>query len=427
MEEVLVDPKMFINKPYTKCPQCNSYNFGVLSIHRHHYTKRCIDCRFDKNFTLPKLDRKIIYLDQFVISEMMKSINSAMGKKEKVDIFYLHLFRKLDRLNKLQLIVCPDSPVQDEESRVYANYNELKRMYEQLSHGTSFYHPGIVRRFQLTNLFREWLGKKTKPFTVYDFIHNSSGLDGWNSRLIISVGTTMSQSDIQSIRNNKAEMLESLKEVVDAWKSNKKDFNEVYEMEINSFGSSIYKRYLSDLINYEKALLSPSVNNMLLISSTLSEVSIFMTTIHEELEGEGYKGNEIELKTLEFLNSELVKKSPYAIISSMLYASLAQEFTNGRKNYPSAGFFNDVDMIASYVTYCDAIFTDNECRRLLTTPKAISVHDVSNKVFSLSNKEKFMDYLDTIEDTMSDEHVKYIHEVYGEDWPQPYETMYEHN
>ena len=111
MQTIKIDPKIFINKPYTECPNCHGQHFGVLHIYSNSYTKRCVDCRYDEKFSLPGLERKVIYLDQFVISEMMKSINSELGKKEKVDPFYFELFKKLDRLNKLQLIVCPDSPI----------------------------------------------------------------------------------------------------------------------------------------------------------------------------------------------------------------------------------------------------------------------------------------------------------------------------
>lgn len=425
MEEITIDPKMFINKPYTECPNCHGQNFGVLGIHRHHYIKRCADCRYDEKYPLPVLTRRVIYLDQFVISNMMKSINKVLGEKEKVDPLYLELFKKLDRLNKLQLIVCPDSPIQDKESRVSRNYKELKRMFEQLSHGTSFHRPDTVRRFQVHSLFRRWVGKEVEPLDVFDFIRGNSGIDGWDSRLIVSVSSDMSESDIQNIRDEKAHLSEAMNEIVDMWKREKGSFRDFYDRELNSFGPSILKRYIIDLGNYLRSMSLSEDSTDLLLASVLSEISVLMTAIHNDLKELGCEDENLLTKTAEFFNSDLIKEAPYAIISSILYASLAGDYANGRKTYPSPGFFDDVGMIAGYAPYCDAMFIDKECRRLLIHNEAIPIYDLSNRVFSLDNRGEFMNYLNCIEKDMPKEHADLVHRVYGEDWPKPFLEMYE--
>ena len=40
-----------------------------------HYIRRCTSCWFDQRLPLPPLDKKVIYLDQFVISNMMKELD----------------------------------------------------------------------------------------------------------------------------------------------------------------------------------------------------------------------------------------------------------------------------------------------------------------------------------------------------------------
>ena len=108
--------KEFVHEPFRTCPDCGTdRTFGVLMICDRHYVRRCIQCWFDKSLPLPAIKKTIIYLDQFVLSNMMKELDPS---KEYAHGFYRTLFEKLDRLSKRQLIVCPDSPIQDYESVV---------------------------------------------------------------------------------------------------------------------------------------------------------------------------------------------------------------------------------------------------------------------------------------------------------------------
>jgi transcription elongation factor Elf1 len=152
-----IDPRIFISPPFIKCPKCNKLNsFGVLMISGHHYTRRCRECWFTETYKLPEMKKKIVYLDQFVISNMMKAINQKLGKVKKVDPFWLKLFEKLDRLVKLQIIICPDSTFHRNES-LLSYYQALKRMYEHLSGGATFYDPSTIRRFQIAEYFKQFI------------------------------------------------------------------------------------------------------------------------------------------------------------------------------------------------------------------------------------------------------------------------------
>ena len=54
------------------------------------------------------------------------------------DPFWQTLFERLDRLVKLQLVICPHSDVHRHESLVSGHYEALKRMTEQLSYKVGF-------------------------------------------------------------------------------------------------------------------------------------------------------------------------------------------------------------------------------------------------------------------------------------------------
>lgn len=417
---------MFLNKPFITCPKCGKKEFGVLMINSYNYVRRCAECRHDESYSLPRLSRKVIYVDQFAISDMMKSINPHVGKMSKVDPFFRTLFEKLDRLNKLQLIICPDSQNHFNESLVSPFYSALKRLYEQLSHGTTFYDPGTIKRFEITNNFFEWIGDKKEPLDIGDILMGDN-LDGWQGRFIISVSLRDQDPQlVTDIRKERDTSSKNLEKVFSRWQTeNKKTYNDWYEEEASSFGKSIFENYIRGLGHYKALSEGKLPINMSTISSFLSESSITITYIHGKLRDKGYDEDKVLNTSLKYFNSEELKKLPYVKISSALFASLAREAAQGRKKPPTKGMMNDIEVIASYAPFCDALFIDNECRRFLSNRDVKNKYDISSKVFSRDNKEEFIDYLDEIEKSASETHINLVKKVYGDDWGKPFTEMFE--
>src|SRR5204863_2824057 len=125
-EERTPKVKEFVHPPFLLCPDCGEQTFGVLMVCDRHYVRRCISCWFDDSFPLPPVHKRIIYLDQFVISNMMKELNPEDGRARG---YYHALFCALDRLSSLQLIVCPDSPLHDHESLVDPRYQKIRAVF----------------------------------------------------------------------------------------------------------------------------------------------------------------------------------------------------------------------------------------------------------------------------------------------------------
>lgn len=164
----MIDIKDFIHGPYVKCPKCGENSFSVAIICDHHYFRRCTKCLYPDyykgeegvKYPLPKLNKKVIYIDQFAISNMMKFLNPSVKSHEKVkaDIFWGKLFEQLNTLCKLQLIICPDSDMHKTESLLAPYYKSLKRMYELLSNGISFQSHETIKLFQIIGQFNIWIG-----------------------------------------------------------------------------------------------------------------------------------------------------------------------------------------------------------------------------------------------------------------------------
>lgn len=113
-------------------------------------------------------------------------------------------------------------------------------------------------------------------------------------------------------------------------------------------------------------------------------------------------------------------------LCKLMYAGLARKFaTGGRKKPMSEGMVNDIDIISTLMPYCNAMFIDNECRGLLTEHPISDEINYGASVFSLNNKEGFLAYWDEIERNAHEEHISKVREVYGDDWKNPYLTLYQ--
>ncbi|HEX5473945.1 MAG TPA: hypothetical protein VFX12_04710 [Vicinamibacterales bacterium] len=84
MSDFILDPRVFISPPDRTCPKCSKDAFGVLGVGREQYTRRCRECWFTETFPfLSTLKKKVIYIDQFAISNMMKAIDVSAKAHDK--------------------------------------------------------------------------------------------------------------------------------------------------------------------------------------------------------------------------------------------------------------------------------------------------------------------------------------------------------
>jgi transcription elongation factor Elf1 len=426
-DTITIDPKDFIQSPYWKCPKCNTNDsFGVLMINNKSYTRRCKSCWYTASFKLPVLKKKVIYLDQMAISNIMKVLNpyTKAYEKMKSDSFWIALFEKLDTLCKLQIIICPET-FHSNESMLSPFYEPLQRMYELLSSGITFYDNQTIKRFQLFHHFKNWLKGKDNP--KFDFDPNLITRDNihrWQERLVISVNMPQDEEWIESLRTAREKTAESFVELAKQWSEEAdKDFNYFFNNEYTAFGkihlqiyAEHYKKVLNFLINLPElsGLINPD-------DYAPPPAVITIVQLKGILKREGYSDEDATKKVMEYLASTSLKNIPFLKISSMMYAALARKFAHGgRKKPPNQGMANDIEMISVLMPYCTAMFIDNECHSYL---KEVPLRDklcYGTRIFSQSNKEEFLSYLDEIKSEVSNEHYKKVEEVYGSNWTKPY-------
>lgn len=424
-DTIRIDPRMFISKPYIKCPRCSKQEFGVLLVRGRRYTRRCGGCRYTQTYDLPHLKKRVIYLDQMAISDMMKLLHPKVKaeKKDRIKPIWKNVFEKLDRLVKLQLIICPDSNIHRRESLVMAGcYKPLKRMYEQLSNGVSFHDGETIKRFQISADFRRWLGKeRVKEISVYDVTQGD--LDGWQNRLRVSVDIS-SQDQVwpQLIKENRDAKAEDMAQVFERWQLEKtKKFQDWYEEERSVFGPTILGSYFDGI--FEEDQMRPT-----LVFPLFSSASVTMAEIHKYLREQGLSDEDVLMKSVEYMRSDTIKEIPYVRISASMYAAMARKAASGQRRLPTRGVLNDVEMLATLAPYCNTMFIDNVCHALLNEhvdkEPITEFLGLGTLFFSQSNMDEFLEYLDQIETSANEGHLEKVKEVYGETWGKPFVGMY---
>jgi hypothetical protein len=423
-----IDPKMFISPPYIKCPKCGKNSFGILSIYDKHYSRRCNECFYPKGtepdalYDLPPLNKKVIYLDQFAISNIMKAINKKLGKSSKVDSFFLDLFLKIEQLTKQELIICPDSTFHRQESQLTKYYKSLKRMYEQFSDGVTFYDPETIRRFQICLGFKCSIEDKALEKVEVDSIIYGNR-NAWKDKYIISVEYDINQEEIEKARAFREQIHENIKFLFSRWKkeSNKK-FADWFKEEASAYGSLMVNNYINRLLKLANGQQNPDE----FISLAMGEENILMVSLQDYLSDDVSQENKLS-KIFSFLTSKEIRELPYIKISAGMWATLAHNAAHGgRKEPPNIGMVNDINMVSSLLPYCDAMLVDKEIYNILNFPEMKKIiAEYNTKIFSKNQKNELFTYLDNIEKEMPESQSKAIKELHGDDYPIPFLKMYQ--
>ena len=428
------DPRDLISPPFINCPNCKQKQLGVLSIYNNTYSRRCKNCLYpvgtEKSalYLLPDLDKKVIYLDQFAISEMMKILNpkTKAHKKGNVDNIWLDVFDKVHRLCKMQLIVCPDSNYHHDESIVSPFFSELKRIYELFSHGITFNDIFSIQNRQLFDHAECWLKESEyKPvFEVNDIIDNK--INEWQDRIIISVDLGNTEYIAKEVRQSRESIHKNFKQLFEFWKKEKeKSFQDIFERESKNYGRIILEGHLSYLQkwqnpeqvseqDWQELMLPP--NNVILIQ----QLQILF-------DQHGIDKSNIIEKISEYLCTPFFDDIPFIKISALLIAGLAKLAISGQKKSPNRGMANDIFIVATFSPYVDALFIDNGCYSLLNeNPIKEYLSEYKTRYFCQNTLNDFFEYLDEIEKSASESHLSILNEVYGEQWLKPYFDVFKH-
>ncbi len=420
------DPNRLVSAPYWQCPGCSTPDvFGVLHISSRSYDRRCKQCGYSQTYRLPRLRKRILYLDQFALSNMMKAINpkTKWAPKGRTDAFWLQLFETLHALVSLQLVVCPQSGMHEEESLVSPFFHALKQMYDLLSHGMRFRSYTAIRTLQLSNHATQWIkGKHIEPPTLDVESAVSGDLHGWQGRLIFAAKAEMNQKWIDELRRVRQRRLRGLTHLFKHWSQEKKAFDEHFQIEVSAYGRGLLGQYIErqlELHEYLQGLKEPSIEDLMPRASV-----DLVDAVMRAFGAAGMSQRERWPMTINYFVSPSLADVPFVRIAALLYAALSRKAASGQKQPPSQGMMSDIRMLSVLLPYCDAMFIDNQCRGLLTERPLCDRLHYETRLFSYRNRGEFMQYISEIRSNAPKGQLEKVREVYGEDWEKPFTGLY---
>lgn len=393
--------------PFETCPYCKSKDkFGILSAGGDHFTMRCVECRQSHSEVLPELDKKLIYLDQFVFSNLFHLENEEREIKGNA-AFWKEVHKRLKNLVLLQQILLPHSDVHHLETLVSIYSNDLRKCYEHIGGDARLIDTNQLSLHHSRELMVAFIDNRPPriergPDQVLERERNT-----WLDDMHISVNADYSQfEDAQRASNDRSEA--SLNNLVAFWQREKPSYKEVLELELGTHARE-RKRTVLELV-MEGFAAENAGDIMASINLMMHPIMNEYVMLHKGFERVGVEESDIANKIYDFWNWEEHRKQPESLIAAHLFAGMARKVVGGKKEVDGS-FLNDVRAISSYAPFVDAMFVDNECHALLY--EARNKLEYRAKVFSLNTKDEFIDYLKQIEADIPSEIREYTNRIYG--------------
>jgi hypothetical protein len=392
--------------------------------------------RFDPQTMVldPPHFKKVIYLDQFAISEMVKAIDTRSKAHTRVNPLWRQVFEALERVCKLQLAVCPWSSIHRDESLVCEMFETLKRMYEHLGNGVGFRRPAEIELRQINSALVAWLDGKTPAHDLKADRITTGSLHQWQGRYLVTVSMHHPSEQVNGLRQRRARLGKSLARWFDECRQRPdKSFDHALRIEFDGYRDVLLGAY-QDMVSregellrlYEAATREPLPSHIENVAPLVGPGSEQVRLVLEVLKARGISKKEIARVLSDFLDSEHFRNIPIHSISTRLFAAIAHAAANHQRRPPDQGTANDIDVVSAYLPYCDAMLIDNRMRAMLGSglPRR---HALSYpcRLFSPNIASEFVAYLKSVEEEADPLILALVRDVYGDEWLKPFVTMFD--
>lgn len=314
-----------------------------------------------------------------------------------------------------------------DESMVTQFFTSLKRMYDSLGYGISFYDPDTIRGNQIFHHAKWWIQGNIDDYTpnLDKSVAIYRDFNSWQDRIYVTVDSKIAVELIDNYRNYLNSSHDAIKDLFQVWQTeSNKNFEYWFKKETEAMGYSIYNQYTyycAKMLKIQLGQANYSANELFSPQS-----AVVVHQLKEIFRSNGIEEDILNLKIMEYLLEVNHDQIPYNKIESSLWASVARKAASGQKRLPSKGMVNDVIALSVYMPFCDAMFVDKECHGFLNDEPLKSGLDYNTKIFSLNTKGDFLSFLDSISDNAPKGHFDIINEIYGPGWETPFTTMYEY-
>jgi hypothetical protein len=395
--------------PWSRCARCGENRFGFLSGGDDSIVWRCSDCRYRVDELLPEVNKKVIYIDQFVFSELFK-LKAGTRREDKLTPFWQEVDALLHRVVHLQQAVLPHSNIHQAETIVSAWPDELRKAYEAMGGDMRFEDTGEVQMLEVTE-FAAAYAENRDPALNLDVDEILRGKrNKWLPNIRVVINADYSHfAAVTRQRRERAGI--SVNELMDNWRTRQLGFDDVLQIELNGYHYSRIEALSAFREQYERAEAAGDL--MAIMNQSMSHICQELSMLDRLFHQAGIPKQSHDIARESFWRWERNGEMPFGRILAYMFAALAGQVKAGRKKGVSSGFMNDVEAVAAYAPFVDAMFIDKECALLLTQGRPGRELNFRARIFSLTNRDEFLAYLRQLEVDASDEVRRYAKILYG--------------
>ncbi len=379
------------------CPRCRQpESYGRCQVSKKGLVFRCNACRHFEVKPLPAIRKKIIYVDQFALSKMVKS---------KDDDFWADLYQRLTKLTANEVVTCPFSPVHVEESNFdFRHRDALKTMYRKLAGDDEFRRAEDIEKRQLARSLHAFIGcTKSKATDLFDDDAFDSSPHRWSEVFHLHLDFPYDDDLIDELRKAKESLHASMQSLRERWQANPVTFEEQVVAETLSFRSAIesYRQQTGGDPDKYWWVTSP------LHLDVVNWLARTVQTIDPD--------EQDPVSVLDrFVESDEFAETPCVYIQSRIWAKIAELVLNPRgSRKPRASDHYDAKVLAIYAPYCDAMLLDGGFREIAIDARVACEKRFGVRIFSEQVRDKFIAYLDDLERSVPIDHYRTLADIYG--------------
>jgi hypothetical protein len=382
---------MLVTRITGDCPGCGGQaSFGNVFVHGQILTRGCLHCNYKQEFYLPQLSKTVLYLDQSFFSHTFRAVLPEFAECAK----------SISDLAHDQLVVCPISSVHRTETHLWPDDRgkELWEFIKSTSRGHEFEPAYSVKHHQIIKSFQRFLANDSTDFSINPSDALPHDLDDWEDYFRIDVEST--PDNVKLTGQLKKEAVTGLVNLFPKWRASKTNFQEHLMYELRIAGEGYIDSYL------EMMKRAASGDYMAAIDSPIDSmvVSTMFRSIDQSIQPEKQA-----ILVRSYFQSDYFRRVPYEFISAGLITVLRERVRNGHfRNAEKGldglkGFFFDLQFIAAYVPYCDAMFLDTAMHSMASDKRLALEKSYGTKFYSKSNWGEFRKYLDSIRQSKTEE------------------------
>lgn len=375
-----------------ECPDCGEIAFGCLHIAqawggKDYIELACERCCTTYRADLPKLSKKVLYLDQLAISHMMhareQGTNERWGK----------LFARLKKMIGLERIICPTSHRHRDESELSSvRFKRLMETCRTLAMGSRLRPSWEVQTSQIRHAHDAFLKGEEAHWALDHRDAFEDDPNAWHDMFTIDIDWPHDPEQASERRGSKMAVHKVMESLYADPAYVGCPFEEHVRRETNGFARGLIGAFCKEMKEIQEMWVGTRTPDpaALLGSPGARMVQMILEATLPVASSDPFT------KVRDFFSSAQFASVPAVRINAIMRALMAlKSRDSGRRPKPSDQY--DVEVISAYLPYCDAMLIDGEMRSFAHDGKGHLDREYKTELFSAKTLSDLHGWLDVVE------------------------------